>query len=496
LTIAQALRQFHSSICTAAGPGKQELFLKWDAFIRSKSDARAQQVARNAFHIDITARTILGEAQTDALLWDPSKIQKLENKVFHKEASRCQRDLLALSIRNRGHSKKFGEFRHKYAGDFAGAAADPDQYNVWKHTSDSNYRLTSCFLHTADAYQKARESKDSQYKRKRSYFADMAERFPRVFGMDLNEGAPPPADPAYLERLFLADPKVEMPPGERVAKLGRFMHYYHPNNKGLQYSDASEMIDDVRYGTVENGYVRVIHVAADGRAEADYHMVTGGVVNRFEKDGVPKRLTIRINKENNGSVALLEDAALHALASVRAFDFEIFLDGRWMQGAQAFRREGDAKTIVQVLEYGLEGQAPNAANSVRVYMPNALFPQCFEQAGGIQESAIANSVRVPLSWMSKRVRNDAAESFARLLSGSNPALHNFMGVPYIAVDKQFAKIKGKNVRLYTDHGQPVQIRCVDESLRTAPTADQPNEFPEFGGYCDPNIMMVEGASGV
>src|SRR5690606_34848637 len=94
----------------------------------------------------------------------------------------CQREIIALSIRNRAQTKKFSSFGHKYIGDFTGAASTDHQYNAWFENlvQYKNYRITSCFHSDKSGYISSRAQKDSTYLVFKDRYDKIVERLPLV----------------------------------------------------------------------------------------------------------------------------------------------------------------------------------------------------------------------------------------------------------------------------------------------------------------------------
>ncbi len=481
LTIDRALRQFHNSICTASGSGRDALLKKWEVFVASKKDKRAQQVARNAQHVDIVARTIIGEAQNEGHLFDPRKIQNLTKEIFHPHAVSCQRDIIALSIRNRAQTKRFKEFGHRYLGDFTGAASTDSQYNAWfPHlVGHMNHRITSCFYSENTEYFNLRKRSDRSYMVYKSRYDSMVKRLPVVLGMSKDEGRLAESDPEYLDHHFEANPDQFLNRASNVKILSSYRNYYHPNNGGLKVGDASEALNEYRYGEVKSGYVRVVQQAMTPNALATYYPVINGRLTQFNEGDAPKTFAIRL-KERFVERGVHTDFRNDIRMAVHTF--EMYVNNRWMNPDDYF------KGRTHILEFGLKAE-PIAANELWALFPNALFPQCFEKDGYISPDALKKGVRIPIHWFSKEIRNSAAASLNQLLAGDNQALSSFMGGALYEVDRKKTS-KGRN--LYTDHGQPVTIRCIEDTYYSEAHDGFNDGYPQFGGYCDPNIMLVEG----
>lgn len=481
LTLEAALKQFHSSICMVEGVGRAALLQKWKKFVDSKQGARAKQIALNAQHVDMVARTIMGEAQNEDHLFDPGELQTLKKNVFHPKAVSCQRDIIALSIRNRALTKKFKSYGHQYFGDFTGAASTGHQYNAWfaNLVPHSNYRITSCFYSDKKGYLDARKKSDSAYGNSIARYESVIRRLPIILGMVGKEEQAAATDSSYLTKVFQAEPHKNIPAEENAQALSNYRHYYHPNNGGLKKGSADRATREYKVGVVKSGLVRVMHT---GSAEpyVAFYPVTNGQLTRFDKDKTPHNFMVRILK-HDGEFDIRSDSSIPD----PVYTFEVQVKNKWVSANAYFQNGRPGEVVAHLIGYDLKSEMA-AANSLWALLPNAIFPQCFSSEGYISPAALKNGVRVPFHWFSRDVRNAAAKSFNRLLAGNSSALQNFGGGAYYAVDQK--KVKG--TPLYTEEGEPIQLRCVDPVYYSPGHAAKNEGFPEFGGYCDPNIMLV------
>ncbi|MCO5143434.1 MAG: hypothetical protein M9962_10135 [Oligoflexia bacterium] len=482
LTLDQALRQFHSTMCTVEGVSKDALLKKWQKFIESKESADAKQIAKNAQHVDIVARTIMGEAQTESHLYDPNSIQILKNKIFHPMAVSCQRDIIALSIRNRAMTNQFSAYGHRYLGDFTGAASTGSQYNAWfdNLVPHASYRITSCFYSANEKYLKSRFSRDKSYKTYQQRYQSLIKRLPLIFGIEKQENKAASEDNRYLNKLFLANrgSKQNNSADINANIVASFRHYYHPNNGGLKKGNAQFAINNQNQTNVKFGYVLAMLDSDINSGQYRIYPITDGKLTRFDKDKNPYKFDIRL--KGSGYSAEL-------FGEVRLYKFEILVKNNWVDPDNFFQENENEKITALLMEPQLETEMI-AANNLWALLPNAVFPHCFEKDGQISNSALKHGVRVPMHWFSKEVRNHAAYSFNKLLYKNNEALQKFMGGSYYAVDR---KKSGKK-SLYTENGEPVQLQCVDPVYYSEQHKEIKNGLPEFGGYCDPNIMLVRG----
>jgi hypothetical protein len=486
LTIETALKQFHNSICTAPGNGKAALLAKWKKFIESKTDARSRQIAMNAQHVDITARTIMGEVQREKNLFNQSSIQQLKSEVFHPNAVSCQIDIVALSIRNRAFASKNYRslYGFSYPGDFTGVATRDTQFNLWfpEIVERGNYRLTSCFHSDHAEYLAARKKKDSSYPAVRAFYEHAVIRVPKVFGFSGNDAREAKDDPTYLSNLFHADPQITLSSAERRKNLISYTHYYHPNNNGLPSGDAGMALDNHAGGAVKNGFVRIIYLGAPGATTVAYFPVTNGMLTRFDKEKIPHKFQVRLRGLANDFGPFLVSSS-----NKPAYNFEIKVNGKWLNPNVYFRRASDGLILAHLMEHQLEGES-GSANERQALLPNGLLPQCFAADGYISNEALKRGVKVPFFWFSKAIRNEAADTIDRLLAGKNEAMSDFMGGSYYRVDIPDKKRRG----YFSDTGTPVKISCIDPTYHAPSRSNTNSGFPEFGGFCDPNIMLMRG----
>jgi hypothetical protein len=478
LTIDQALRQFHDTICTAPGQDQNALLMKWKKFIESKTDEHSRQIALNAQHVDIVTRTVMGESQRQEAMLGPESLQERRKRAFHPFAESCQGDIIALSIRNRAYAGKNSRklFGLSYPGDFTGVASSPSQFNLWlpAEVERDNFRITSCFYSSQESYVSAANKRHQAYGTWRSIYERTARRMPKVLGLNDNSAAD--QDSSYLSGLFAADRDSPGSTDEKQKRLLSFTHYYHPG--GLPKGDAQEETDSHRSGKVKNGIVKFIYnISAMGQAREYYPIVDGKLI-RLDSEKAPEAFEVRIKRKARNF-----DIYGDASPAKAAYDFEILADGRWRDPGEYFRRPGEGTVIAHLMEQDLEGEA-GAANLKKTVLPNGLLPQCFESDGKISASALKQGFEIPLYWFSKEIRNEAADSFNRLAKPV-PAIEPFMGGAYYRVSKEAAK----NGALHTKEGTPLKITCTDPAYRD-PDPKALKKFPEFGGYCDPNIMLM------
>jgi hypothetical protein len=165
---------------------RKALLTAWAVFETSNAGRWSPQQLNNARHLDFTMRTALFEGH-------------LERGCNAYGA--CERNIIALSIRNRAlerclHREGCGE-----KGDFAGVASTVSQYNIWDEYLTQISGLTACYLRDDLAAQ-------DYYERLQSMYAQNVDDVQRIlFGSD-----------ADLLKIF---------PGAALDELKQTAHYYH-----------------------------------------------------------------------------------------------------------------------------------------------------------------------------------------------------------------------------------------------------------------------------
>lgn len=130
------VRAFHaSSACADAHTrlvGRRAALARaWDAFARDNARRwPAAEIAR-ARNLDYTMRTALYEGHLDRGC---------------SAYGACERNVIALSIRNRGREGCTRSQGCRFQGDFEGVASSVSQYNIWDEFLTQTSGLTSCFL--------------------------------------------------------------------------------------------------------------------------------------------------------------------------------------------------------------------------------------------------------------------------------------------------------------------------------------------------------------
>jgi hypothetical protein len=148
------VRSFHnSSFCASANRKlirrRQALESAWGRFIAANAGKWPKQTLARAKHLDYVMRTALYEGHLDRAC---------------TAYGACERNIIALSIRNRGRSGSCsGSQGCRFPGDYQGVSSKVSQYNIWDEYLTQISGLTSCFLRSdlesgrsADYYKKIR----------------------------------------------------------------------------------------------------------------------------------------------------------------------------------------------------------------------------------------------------------------------------------------------------------------------------------------------------
>ncbi|MCI0733107.1 MAG: hypothetical protein L0Y38_04695 [Methylococcaceae bacterium] len=132
----EIIREFHaSSDCRDANRvllGRRgALSRAWEGFIRANQSQWPKSQLERAKHLDYTLRTAIYESHLDRGC---------------NAYGACERNIIALSIRNRGRESCAGYQGCRYPGDFQGVASIVSQYNIWDEYLTQITGLSSCFL--------------------------------------------------------------------------------------------------------------------------------------------------------------------------------------------------------------------------------------------------------------------------------------------------------------------------------------------------------------
>jgi hypothetical protein len=133
----QIVRTFHnSSHCASANRRligrRKALANAWDRFISDNGGKWPKETIARAKHLDYTMRTAIYEGHLDRGC---------------NAYGACERNIIALSIRNRGRSGSCAKHQGcRFPGDYQGVASKVSQYNIWDEYLTQISGLTSCYL--------------------------------------------------------------------------------------------------------------------------------------------------------------------------------------------------------------------------------------------------------------------------------------------------------------------------------------------------------------
>lgn len=130
------VRAFHASPqCEEANRrlvGRRESLARaWDAFADEASGRWSAAAVKQARQLDYVMRTALYEGHLDRGC---------------NAYGACERNVIALSIRNRGLERCLRGQGCRFPGDFEGVASTVSQYNIWDEYLTQSSGLTACYL--------------------------------------------------------------------------------------------------------------------------------------------------------------------------------------------------------------------------------------------------------------------------------------------------------------------------------------------------------------
>lgn len=130
------VRAFHAAPACAEAHARlvgrrAALARAWDAFGRENPGRWSNDELARARNLDYVMRTAIYEGHLDRGCG---------------AYGACERNVIALSIRNRGRDRCTRSQGCRFPGDFEGAASSVSQYNIWDEFLTQVSGLTSCFL--------------------------------------------------------------------------------------------------------------------------------------------------------------------------------------------------------------------------------------------------------------------------------------------------------------------------------------------------------------
>lgn len=262
------VRAFHNSTqCEGANErltGRRGALQKgWNQFIQEGRGQWPAGSLERARHLDYTMRTAIFEGH-------------LERGC--NAYGTCERNIIALSIRNRALESCARRQGCTVTGDFKGVASTVSQYNIWDEYLTQISGLTSCFLR--DDLAGAADAPGRNYQRLQQLYAQNRADVERIlFGSDRD-----------LQAIF---------PGNSLAALKGLKHYYHAPAMGKCFP-RFKRVEYMSGAVARNG--NNFALLADTRIQVD-DRVGGGYRFRsfFAQDG-PVRDVTRIVDNYRGFV--------------------------------------------------------------------------------------------------------------------------------------------------------------------------------------------------
>ncbi len=199
------VRAFHASPqCAAVNQrliGRREALQRaWDAFAAARAGRWTAEAVARARQLDYAMRTAIYEGHLDRGC---------------SAYGACERNVIALSIRNRAVERCLRGQGCRAAGDFEGVASTVSQYNIWDEYLTQTSGLTGCFLRPDLAGHE-------RYARVQAMYAQSVGDGERIlFG-----GA------GDLQAVF---------PGAPTGGLTGLRHYYHPPAMGKCFPDQDRL---------------------------------------------------------------------------------------------------------------------------------------------------------------------------------------------------------------------------------------------------------------
>ncbi|MEA3290937.1 MAG: hypothetical protein U9Q71_01295 [Pseudomonadota bacterium] len=241
------IRRFHnSSYCAKTNEklvGRRvALERAWDGFARKSSGRWSRRAIDRARALDYVLRTAIYEGHLDRGC---------------SAYGACERNVIALSIRNRAIGACAKRQGCRYTGDFEGVASKVSQYNIWDEYLTQISGLTACFLRDDLGDDAAgRGTSDAN--------ADHYRKLQRMYAQSY---------PDVKRILYGSEGELRgMFPGISTADLTGLRHYYHPpamgkcfpNRKRVEYMTGAVARKGGDFALIANTRVRVDKPAPGG----------------------------------------------------------------------------------------------------------------------------------------------------------------------------------------------------------------------------------------
>lgn len=199
----------------------------WDRFVREHRSEWPGSRLDRAKHLDYVMRTAIFEGHLDRGC---------------NAYGGCERNIIALSIRNRGRGVCLAGQGCSGEGDFQGVSSKVSQYNIWDEFLTQTSGLTSCFL---------RDGLNASAR------ADYYAKLQGMYEQNLGD----------VQRILFGDDQdlTEIFPDNSLADLKSLRHYYHapamgkcfPNHDRVEYISGAVARRGSDFALLANTRIRV-----------------------------------------------------------------------------------------------------------------------------------------------------------------------------------------------------------------------------------------------
>jgi hypothetical protein len=204
---------------------RSALSAAWERFIAANQRRCRwpKTTLARAKHLDYTMRTAIYEAHLDRGC---------------NAYGTCERNIIALSIRNRAKESCSRYQGCRFPGDFQGVSSKVSQYNIWDEFLTQISGITSCFLRPTTA--------SGSYGKLRALYENNVDDVQRIlFGSDRD--------------------LVELFPGSSMRDLKALRHYYHapamgkcfPNHPRVEYMSGAVASNGNDFALIANTRIQV-----------------------------------------------------------------------------------------------------------------------------------------------------------------------------------------------------------------------------------------------
>jgi len=229
----------------------------WDDFMGEQKRRWSGETLARAKHLDYTMRTALYEGHIGRGC---------------SAYGACERNVVALSIRNRARGQCASRQGCRFPGDFQGVSSSVSQYNIWDEFLTQISGLTACFLRDDLGDGGNPQSADYYEKIQAMYAQNVGDVERILYGSD-----------ADLADVF---------PGTPMADVLELRHYYHapamgkcfPDHPRVEYMSGAAARNGADFALIANTRIQV-----DTKVGNDYRFREF----RFEEEDDRDRVEIR-----------------------------------------------------------------------------------------------------------------------------------------------------------------------------------------------------------